>query len=325
MTMNDLLHLILAAADDVGRVFDHAEIVTWPAGAHGVLCRLGLLRPAAAGLFAPCPNCQGAHIEAVTIRPGAGEADRYFIWCPDAMRVEVHPEMCAGWEVDRANLASAVAVAMGITQRPKAVVSERFWRLGRTPWPPGTSHTREIALAMRMRDLDASNVAANVGAGGRTIVLVPQHAPDDRIWSDPAPAVVPLAEVLSLVDGELVLDTSAVVEIVQSADLRAEKANAIALGPTGKKMVRRQVKAEIKSLLTDDAYVAAYKEHGSYRDAAEALTRQTGRPVSKDAVYRAVQRHGGQAGTVEEEDSPSVARGVASQRRDRAKKIVERR
>ena len=325
MTRNDLLRLVLAAADDVGRIFDHAEIATWPAGALKALCQMHLLRAAATGLHAPCPNCEDSHIEPVTIRPGAGDTKRFFIWCPQAMRVEVTSEMCNGWEADRAGLAAAVSAALGITQAPKAVMPERFWRLGRTPWPPGTSQTREVVLALRMRDQDAPAVAAHVGPGGRAIVLVPQHAPDERIWSDPAPAVVPLAEILALSDTGLTIDASAIVEIVRAADGRASKTDAVTLGATGKKLVRRQVKAEIKSLLSDDAYLAAYKEHHSFRKAAEALTTQTGQPVSKDAVRRAVERHGGIAEVIPDDDSSSVARTVASQRRDRAEKFLKRR
>ena len=325
MTRSDLLRLVLAAADDIGRVFDHAEISTWPAGSLEALCRLGLLRQAATGLHAPCPNCADGHIEPVTIRLGASDAKRFFIWCPDAMRVEVTPEMCNGWEVDRAGLAAAVSAALGITQVPKAVMPERFWRMGRTPWPPGTSQTREVVLAMRMHERDASAVAAHVGAGGRAIVLVPHQVPDGRIWPNTVPAVVPLSQVLSCDGDGLVLDVRAVVDMVGAADHLIEQAEAIALGPTGKKMVRRQVKAEIKSLLTDDAYVAAYKEHGSYRKAADALTEQTGQTIGKDKVRRAVERRGGRAEVMAKEDSASVARGVASQRCDRAKKFLERR
>ena len=232
MTKTDLLRLVLAAADDVGRIFDHAEISTWPAGSLVALGQLGLLRQAATGLHAPCPNCDDGHIEPVTIRPGTGDAKRYFIWCPETMRVEVTPEMCNGWEVDRAGLAAAIAVALGITQAPKAVIPERFWRLGRTPWPPGTTQTREVVLALRMRDQDASAVAAHVGPGGRAIVLVHQHAPDERIWSNPAPAVVPLVEVLSLADTGLIIDAAAVVEIVRATDERASKTDAAELSGT---------------------------------------------------------------------------------------------
>lgn len=322
---NDLLGLILAAADDEGRVFDHAETTTWPPGALDEFRRLGLIRQAAGGLHALCPNCADGHVESVTIRAGPGTTKRFYIWCPESMRVEVRPEMCNGWQVNPAGLAAAVTGALGLRGSPKPVVAGRFWRLGRTPWPPGSRRTRGVVFARRMQDHDAPAIAAHVGSGGRAIVLVPHHVPDERIWSGTVPAVISLAEVMTWDDGRLVLDVMAMVDAVETADRLAEAAKAVALGPTGKKMVRQQVKAEIKSLLTDDAYVAAYKEHGSYRKAADALTEQTGQKIDKDKVRRAVKRHGGLAEIVPEEDSPSVSRTVASQRRDRARKFIERR
>jgi len=325
MMRNDLLGLILAAVDDEGRVFDHAEIATWPPGSLDEFRRLGLIRQAANGLHAPCPDCADGHVEPVTIRAGPGKTKRFYIWCPESMRVEVSPEMCNGWEVDPAGLAAAVGSSLGLKGTPKAVVANRFWRLGQTSWPPGTKRARQVVFARRMADPDAASVAAHVGRGGRAIVLVPHHLPDERIWSGSVPAVVVLSQVMTC-DGEgLVLDAGAVVDAVQTADHLVESAEAIALGPTGKKMVRRQVKAEIKSLLTDDAYVAAYKQHDSYRKAADALTEQTGQSISKDRVRRAVERHGGRAEIIPEEDSASVSRTVASQRGDRAKRFIERR
>jgi hypothetical protein len=44
MTRDDLLGLILAAVDDEGRIFDHAEIATWPPGSLDEFCRRGLIR-----------------------------------------------------------------------------------------------------------------------------------------------------------------------------------------------------------------------------------------------------------------------------------------
>lgn len=59
-----------------------------------------------------------------------------------------------------------------------------------------------------------------------------------------------------------------------------------------KKMVRQQVKAELKTHLDDDYLVAAYAQYGSYRKAAKALS-VDGREVSRDKVKRAVDRAGG--------------------------------
>jgi hypothetical protein len=123
----------------------------------------------------------------------------------------------------------------------------------------------------------------------------------------------------------LIVDAGAVIDAVETADRLAVAAEPIALGPTGKKMVRRQVKAEIKSLLTDDAMVAAYRQHGSYRKAAEELTKQIGQPISKDKIARAVDRQGGHRDVSAGEDSPSVARTVAPHRHKRAHQFLQRR
>lgn len=320
MTRNDLLRMLLAAADDVDRSFDRAATVTWPPGALGELQRLGILGRAVGGMYATCPNCDEGHVEPVT---ALGE--RFYVSCPEAILVEVQTEMCERWQIDLAGLAAAVAGLLGLKGKPREVVADRFCRLGRTPWPPGSGSTREVVFACRMQDDDASAVAAHAGPGGRAVVLVPCRAPDDRIWPGLVPAVIPLSEVITWDGGELSLDVMAMVDAIETADRLAESSGAVALAPSGKKMVRRQVKAEIKSLLTDDAYVAAYKEHGSYRKAAEALSEQTGQPIGKDKVRRAIERHGGLAEVMPEMDSASVARRVASQRRDRQNKFLERR
>ncbi len=323
MTKNDLLHLILAAADDVSRVFDHAEIATWPAGSLEALCRLGLLRQAATGLHTPCPNCEDGHIEPVTIRPGAGGKRRYFIWCPESVRVEVTPEMCNGWEVNFDGLARAVASAMSLKGSPKPLVSGRLWALGRAPWK---SATREMVLALRLRDADASAVIPHIAVGGRAIVFVPQHPPGDQVWSGRIPAVVALSRVATLGSEGLVLDVAAIGEIVADADAAAEARSLLPTDPEIKKqIIRQQVKAEIKTHLEDDVLVSAYLEFGSLRKAAAGLTERLGRPVTKDAIEDAVNRSGGVKALREDSDTDSVARTVASQRRDRPKKILERR
>lgn len=89
-----------------------------------------------------------------------------------------------------------------------------------------------------------------------------------------------------------------------------------------KLMIRRQLKAEKKTSLTDDIFVAAYRQHGSVRKAAAFLSEQTGRSVSKDQVYRALKRSGGIQAVLNAEDSDSIQRTVASQRRDRQRKFA---
>ncbi len=89
-----------------------------------------------------------------------------------------------------------------------------------------------------------------------------------------------------------------------------------------KLMIRQQVKAEEKTRLTDDIYVAAYRQEDSYRKAAAYLSQEADTEVSKDQVYRAVNRSGGVQAVLKTEDSDSIQRTVASQGRDRQQRFA---
>lgn len=319
MTLNELLQLLFVAADDVGRVFDHAEIRTWPPGGLEHLRRLRLLRPSANGLMAPCPNCLDAHTETVSVREESGGRRRYFIPCPESLRVEVTAEMCCGWQVDLDALACLIAASIGL-HGAKAVVPGRLWRLGRTKWKDGT---RQVLFATRLIDDDASSVVCHVGTHGRDIVLVPHHVPDDRLWPQRVPSVIALSQIASLDANGLALDNAAMAETVAEIDRLNSSKHCIGTDRTGRRILQRVVKAEIKSLVSDDALVAAYKQLGSYREAAKFLSEQTKSSVTKDVVRRAVQRHGGIKEVMQEDDTPSVSRTVASHQRDRAKKMSQ--
>lgn len=319
MTKDDVLRLLLACADDTGRVFDHAEIESWPPGALHEFAHAGLIRAMQTALTAPCPNCADHHIEAVTPVGDPPDA-RYFIWCPESLRVEVTAEMCRGWEVDRKGLACLVSSALGLTTAPREVVADRLWRLGRGRWRDGT---REVVLAARLAEDDASVIVRHVGTGGKTVVLTPHGVPDVRIWPGRVPAVIALSPIAAWTGTALTLDASAILEHVVEADRQAEQAGGVPLDARGKRLVRNQVKAEIMGLFKDDDLIAAYRVHLSYTKAAEALSKERGTKVSRDKISRAVKRAGGPEAVLRDDDSGSVGRGVASQRRDRSKKIEQ--
>lgn len=319
MTTDELLQLLLVAADDVGRVFDYAEVRTWPPGGLALFRELGLLRASAGGLMAPCPNCIDAHTELVTVCEEPDGRRRFFIPCPESLRAEVTTEMCGGWQVDLEALANLIAKSIDL-HRARSIVPGRLWRLGRMKWKDGT---REVLLAMRLTGDDAPQVVAHVGTHGRDIVLVPHHVPDDRLWPQRIPPVIALSQVASLDADGLVLDAIAMTEVVAETDRINASVHAIGTDRTGRRIVQRAVKQEIKSFVSDEALIAAYRQHGSFRKAADALTDQTGRKVTKDAVRRAVKRMGGIKEITQSHDSPSVARTVASQPRDRATKMSQ--
>ena len=313
------MRLLLAAADDLGRTFDHRDLSEWPSGSLQVFQKLGVVRRSAGGLTASCPSCGDGHIEVVAERPGPDGGPRLYIYCPEQFRLEVTTEMCQGWEVNPDGLAACVAAGLGLKGTPKPVVPNRLWRLGRIPCD-GT--TREVVFAVRLGEADATSVVAHIGVGGRSIVVVPRLIPDDRIWPGRVPAVLPLDRVSELDGDNFVIDGVAFMEIVAEADAVAAAQGEIPQDQLAAKKVRRQVKNTIDSMVSNEALVQAYRVHGSYRKTADALVAE-GFTTDRWAVERAVKAAGGPKAVRSDVDSNSVARTVASQSRDRAKKIEQ--
>src|SRR5579872_928831 len=72
----------------------------WPRGCRECLVALGLLVPAAGASHVVCPACGDRHVEEVTTRQYPDGTVRYFIGCPEAMRVEIGPELLRRWRMD---------------------------------------------------------------------------------------------------------------------------------------------------------------------------------------------------------------------------------
>jgi hypothetical protein len=134
------------------------------------------------------------------------------------------------------------------------------------------------------------------------------------------PPIVPLSELITLAADGLSLDRAELFARITAAEEVNNRPIILPLSSQEKKqLIRRQLKEELHSLLDDEVLVAAYREHGSYRKAAAALTAQCNVPITKDQVYWAVQRCGGIRAVSRLEDSFSVRRTVASQGRDKKK------
>lgn len=318
MTKADLFRMLLVAADAPGSLFDHAEVSRWPKGALDDVLKSHLVRPAQTGLTAPCPHCDDHHVETVTVVEPTDDADRprYFIWCPESLRVEVTDEMCRGWSVDLDGLAVTLASALAVST-PKPVLPGRFWRLGRMQL---RATTREVVFAVRLADDDADALMRHVGTGGRAVVFVPHRVPEPSRWLGRAPAVIAMHDVAAMADDNVVLEPEAVLEAIDIADKRAEARGEVSEEKLTAKRIERGVRKVIENMVSDDALVRAYLAHGSYRKAADALVRD-GQITDRWAVERAVKAKGGPKAVRRETDSGSVSRTVASQSRDRGKKF----
>ncbi len=283
-----------------------------PLGIRARLCELGLLVPAGEADRVLCPEC-GDHFEEVLARDGPG-GTRFVIECPAWIRVPVSFEARRQWRVDCDRVAAALAAALQLTGKVAELVHRRCWRLGRSALG---GEPRDVLLARGMGWNDAATVRGAVAAARKPIVLVPAVPPPADFWTRKVPPLVVLSSAATCGAAGLEIDPLAVLATVRAAEDESD-GSALELSPEHLALVvRRQIKAEHRTELTDDAYLRAYRQHGSCRAAAEFLSHQTGTAVSKDAVHRAVRRAGGVAEVLDAEDSDSVLRPVASQARDK--------
>jgi len=230
------------------------------------------------------------------------------------MRAEVPSAALRQWSVDHAALAAALLISLALTGNFKELVASRLWRLGRTQWQ---DKSRDVLFARGLHWDDGATVRTTVVRGRKPIVFVPLRRPPDEFWRTVPPLLV-LSHVAMLGDGRIEVESLEIAAAIHDADAQAASALGSPLTKEGlKQMIRQQVKAEGKTSLTDAAYVEAYRQCGSVREAAAFLTQETNQDVSKDQVQRALTRTGGAAAVLNSEDSNSVVRGVASQRRDK--------
>jgi hypothetical protein len=288
-----------------------AEMVArWPPGVFDRLREAGFLQQAKARSLIRCPNCADRHLTEVLVRQGPDGRTRTFIACLEAGRFEVSPESLRCWTIDFDRVAQALAGAMSLAAAVTPLLPGRLWRLGRTNWQDAS---REVVLTRGLRWPDGADVVDRIGSLRKPIVLIAGECPPAQIWRGRVPAVVSLPGIVCMEQERLVLDYPAMAASVRDADEASKQAAARPLDVRQFKcMIRQQIAADIRTRLTDDAMVFAYRQYGSVRDAALALSKATHRKVGKDRVARAVQRHGGIAAVARTTDSPSICRTVAS-------------
>ena len=316
--MTDPLEILWPSVDAPEPLFTADEVAKWPASCRERLEDLGILRRAENAAYVACPGCNAGHVEEVVARNGPDGHARFFVWCPESLRVEVPEDRLLQWTIDFGALAQAVACGMTLKGRVTERLVGRLWRLGKAPWPNGS---RGVFLARGLSWPNGHKVAERIGSRGRPIVFVADRAPPLDLWPDRPPAVVSLAEMSRLTNDRIELDLADIAARVGEADGASHAANSITLGEgQATTKLRRLIRSVQKSTLTEDALVAAYVLYGSYRKAADGLKEQ-GYDTDRWAVERAVRNAGGVEAVKCRQSSHSVVRTVASQRRDGRKTI----
>ena len=288
-------------------LFSHDWVQRWPAGALDRLQTAGYVKPAETAQRVICPGCYEGHIEDVVTIEQPNGSYQLFVYCPEVLRAEVSVESLRQWTIDFEKLANTVARSMSLQGKCLSLLPGRLWRLGKATWQGAL---RDVLLARGLAWKDSTEVVGRIGRSRRPIVLVGKHLPPNGIWGDCRPAVVPLADVASLDGDTLAVDAVVMAAIVADADAAWDDDG----GPLlDEQQLRRLLRAQRDSELKDDVLVAAYKQYGSYRKAADALIAQ-GVETDRWAVERAVRRGGGTAALRRSESSSSVARAQVLQR-----------
>lgn len=291
----------------------HTE--SWPVGVRNRLLTEGFLFEDALADRVLCPECLDHYEE---VLPGEGPAGsvEFRIACPVLRRVRVSRDARRQWSVEFAALARSLAVALSLTGRVAELAPCRVWRLGRIQWQ-GVS--RDVLLARGLHWSDGTILRGTISRAKQPIVIIPRAKPSGKFWSGRVPPVIALSEVATLAAGGIDIDPLEVAAAIQGANARGTKD---AVEECTIEQLALKVRRLMKTELTDDIFVAAYRQHGSLRKAAEFLTQESGRPITKDQVQRAVARAGGIDEVLNSESSDSVIRPSESRKRDRKGKVV---
>lgn len=238
-----------------------------------------------------CPGCLDGHEEEVVAVDRPDGTRQFYVPCPENLRVEVSPALLRQRTIDWFALARAVAASLALGGVCVPLADGRLWRLGRTKWQ---GEFRAVLFARGLTWTDGGDLASQVARTTRPIVFVGDRIPPANIWPGCVPPMIALSQVTNLGESGLVVDHDAVVAAIFEADAMASspsqepvRTDQLAL------MIRRQIKAEEKTQLTDDILVAAYQQEGSVRKAAAFLSERTGQAVTKDKIQGALRRSGG--------------------------------
>jgi hypothetical protein len=293
--VNNPLEMLWPGLETPEPQWTNLVIATWPPQAFDRLRNAKLLRPASGK--APSPNGDGLD-EAFPSKRDVAAAE--------SSRAEEPPEKLQYWTIDFGGLVQSLRNALHLTNRLTSLFPGRLWRLGKLPW---RGIERDVLLARGLAWKNAAEIVDRIGRYCQPIVLVGMYVPLSEIWKDCQPAVVPLTDVASLNENRLVIDVATIIQMIGDIDVIWQDR---AMPRLTDGQLQRLIRMIKRTELSDDNLLMAYRQHGSYRDAADALPKEINAKYWK--IARAVNRAGGIAAVRCDESSASIERVPHRQR-----------
>lgn len=269
--MIDPLPFLLPILESPETLIGIDEVRRWPNGVIDHLTDLNLLVRAEDAYCIVCPEC-GEHREELIADDGPGGTVRFFIECPEVWRLEVPAMSRHQWRPNLEAFVQLMATSMKLTGKPRLLLHDRLWRMGRMAW---CSQGRDVLFVRGLRWDNGDQVRREISRARRPIVFSSTYAMPDEFWPTLPPQLV-LLNVASLEDDFQVDVVEITACLDDAANRRTEEPMRLVTREELSQLIRREIKAEHKTELTDEFYLQAYRQEGSVRKAAEFLTKETG-------------------------------------------------
>lgn len=316
--MSDATTIFWSLIHAVGPTLTADDVRTLGASADW-LANAGVLVETQAASAIECPNCADGHIEEVISMPD--DPERLWVLCP-LSRVQISPNDLRRWTFRIDLLAAALAKAFSLEGKPRVVCVGRIWSLGTTRLE---QTKRELVLVIGDDASARVPLAQHVGAAGRSIVITTGQPPPRDMWPGRVPTCLPVRDVVAVAGAGFTPDVVLMLDLVRAGDAAAHHVGGLTLDEDQlDSIIRRKVRSVQRREVTEDIMLSAFSTHGTARKAATALKAE-GYEVHHSTISRAMKDVDNKARVIRQDDSGSVARTVASQPRDRAKKFQERR
>jgi len=205
----DPLDLIWRSSEVESSVFTSEETRVWPTGTLAALSGLGLLREASTATHVTCDACTEGHAEEVMRLSYPDGEPRFFIQCPEHGRIEVDCDQLRQWSVDFSAMARLLGQVLGAKGEPQELVPSRIWKIGRVSLA-GRSRVAWMGRGLAWSDVMAFRDV--LPRGNSPVLFYLGRAPRDGTLTLKPDAVIDLALLVSLSDGQLVLDRGALEE-----------------------------------------------------------------------------------------------------------------